>query len=295
MVQTKREIQAVLGKLGIRPRKRFGQHFLIDGNLMRRLAAAAKLGADDTVLEVGPGTGGLTDLLIEQAGGVVVAEIDRTFCEHLQSRFASAANFTLVKGDVLARKSALAADVIEAVRDRKRRNPAGRLLLVANLPYSISSPLLIDLLLSDLGFDRLCFTVQHEVAERILADPGTKPYGALSVILQTRCQCERIASVPRQAFWPQPEIASTMLRLDVTNERIATPDALRELADVVRTLFTMRRKTLGHSIRAQFGENAAEQINQHARLDRTRRCESLSIKEWIELADMLLRVTNKNG
>jgi 16S rRNA (adenine1518-N6/adenine1519-N6)-dimethyltransferase len=277
---------ALLDGAGTRPKKRFGQNFLIDGNLMRRLVEAAEIGPNDLVLEVGPGTGGLTDLLIEQAGAVVCCEVDRDLCGILRERFGESERVRLVEGDVLAKKSALSPEVVSAIR-AAGDTTSGEFLLVANLPYSIASPLLIDLVASDLGIQRLCFTVQKEVGERILAEPGQKTFGPLSVILQAVCTGRRIAKLPPEAFWPAPEVESVMLRLDVDPERLASVGDLSGLAHVVRDVFGQRRKAMGGVLRRLYGDGVVDSLEREMGLDVQRRCETLSVADWVQLAQVI--------
>lgn len=142
-VQTKSEVKATLDSLGIRPQRRFGQHFLIDGNLMRGLVRGAEIAAEDAVLEVGAGTGGLTDLLADSAAQVVSVEIDRALAEHLRRRFADRSKVRVLEGDALRNKNRLSDALTEAVRELSRQ-ASGRCMLVANLPYNIATPLILN-------------------------------------------------------------------------------------------------------------------------------------------------------
>lgn len=279
-VQTKTEIRAVFEALGVQPRKRFGQNFLIDGNLMRRLAAAAELGPDDVVLEVGPGTGGLTDLLVESAGRVVAVEIDRALAEFLRERFAGRANFTLIEGDVLHGKNRLAAPVVEAVKQAAA--VSARAALVANLPYNVATPLLMNLLHELPVVSRLCFTVQRDVAEKIEAAPRTKAYGPLSIVLQAATAIRRVAQVPASAFWPEPGVESTMLRLDVDRRHLAGPLDVARFTALLRDAFGHRRKTLKYNLSRCLDDEALAAAAEA--FDLSRRPEDLSVDEWLTLA-----------
>src|SRR5207244_2312773 len=157
----------------------YGQHFLIDRNLMRILVASAEIAPADCVIEVGAGAGSLTGLLAAAAAHVVAVEIDPRLVPIALAELAGRENVTLVAGDALADKSTLSAALVDAV-SRARRGASGGLMLVANLPYDIATPLVIDLLLSDLPMTRLCFTVQSEVADRFLAAVGSRDYGPIS-------------------------------------------------------------------------------------------------------------------
>jgi 16S rRNA (adenine1518-N6/adenine1519-N6)-dimethyltransferase len=280
-VQTKTEIRTTLDSLGIRPQKRFGQHFLIDGNLMRCLADCAEVGPLDTAFEVGGGTGGLTDLLAATAGRVVVAEIDRALAGLLRQRFADRPSVRLIQGDVLAGKNRIAPAVIDAVNDWAAV-PPGTTALVANLPYAVATPLLMNLLHELPAVTRFCFTIQRDLAERIQAAPGTKAYGPLSVTLQTLADIRRIVRVPASAFWPAPAVDSTMLRLDVRTDVLPGLEAIARFITLVREAFLHRRKMLKHTLSRSLDERAFAAATEL--LDLTRRPEDLSPPEWVALA-----------
>lgn len=210
--QTLSEIRALLAAAGLSPQHRFGQNFLYDLNLMRKLVAAADLSRADTVLEVGPGTGSLTEMLLDAAGRVIAVEIDHGLARLLRDRLGVEPRFELVEGDVLETKHRISPAVLEALRrPTMPPAPAPRFKLVANLPYQVATPLLIDLLCIEPRFERFCVTIQREVADRLMAAPHTDPYGPVSVAMQTLATISRIANVPPSAFWPRPRVDSTML------------------------------------------------------------------------------------
>ena len=281
-VQTKREIEALLAGWGLRPRKRFGQHFLIDGNLMRRLHESAGLSGDDLALEVGPGTGGLTDLLVASGCQVVVAEIDRDLCSLLEDRFADEPRFTLISGDALASKHKLHPDLDAAIRQHGEAN-AGPVKLVANLPYQVATPLVMNLLIDYPQVRRLCFTVQAEVGERITARPGTKAFGPLSITSQLCCRIKTIARIGPKAFWPAPRVDSVMLRMDVGENPLGSQDRLRAFASVVQGVFSHRRKTLRSALGYVLDDTQRERVCQL--VDASRRPEALDMRMWIEMFD----------
>lgn len=281
-VQTKREIQELLGSLELRPRKRFGQHFLIDGNLMRKLAHSAEPNPDDLLLEVGAGTGGLTDLLVESQARVVCVEIDRDLCQVLSRRFASAPNFTLVAGDVLESKHRLRAEVARLIVEHQPTGD-GCVKLVANLPYNVASPLVIDLLIGFPQVRRFCFTVQAEVAERIRSCSGSKVFGSLSIMAQALCRIETVARIPPQAFWPAPKVDSVMLRMDVGDSPFAEQSEVREFASLLGETFRHRRKKLRSALRYVLAREVVDALE--GLLDLNRRPESLTIEEWLKLRE----------
>ena len=273
--QTQSQIRDLLAAHGLRPTRKLGQNFLIDKNLMASLVESADLSSSDTVLEVGAGTGSLTELLLEKAGHVVAVEIDRGLHGLLADRLGERSTLSLIHADVLRTKSRIDPRVLELLA-ASRKTLSGRCCLVANLPYSIASPLLADLILSDLPMSLACFTVQKEVADRIVAPPGGKEIGPLSVVLQAAASIERIASVPPQAFWPQPKVDSVMLRMVLHSE----PGDLALLSRVVHACFLHRRKTLRSNIETAFGAEAVARATENTNIDLTRRPETLSVREW---------------
>jgi 16S rRNA (adenine1518-N6/adenine1519-N6)-dimethyltransferase len=283
-VQTKREIQTLLAAAGRRPNKRYGQHFLIDGNLMRKLVDEAQISPGDTVLEVGGGTGGLTDLLAQVARHVVVVEVDGALASVLADRFAGCEQVTLLECDALTGKHTIAPAVLEAL---KRHAPpaGGEYLLVANLPYSIASPLIVNLLVAEPRVERLCFTVQKEVAQRLMARAGSKDFGPLSIAAQTVCAVRRVAWLPASAFWPAPQVESAMLRLDRQEHPFEQGEALRRFFDLVHAGFAHRRKTLRFNLQRHLTDKALAQAAEI--VDLAQRAEAVELGAWIELGRRL--------
>ncbi|NOT00427.1 MAG: ribosomal RNA small subunit methyltransferase A [Phycisphaerales bacterium] len=289
-IQTKTEITVLLDAAGLKPQRRLGQNFLIDGNLMNRLLDAAELTPSDIVLEIGPGTGSLTDHLVTSTRHVVAIEFDRGLHQIVAARFASAANLTLIHGDVLETKNRINPHVDDAMRAALDPRP-GSCALVSNLPYQVATPLLVNLLLAPYRMDRFCFTVQREVAERLTASPATRDYGPVSVVVQSVCDIERIASLPPHVFWPRPAVDSTMLR--VRRRSDALPDSttptdplpLAAFAAIIRSLFAHRRKTIRFSIAHAFGDAVCEAVSTD--FDLAARPERLDVPQWIALANRL--------
>ncbi len=241
-VQSKKDVQAILNSAGLKPDKHFGQNFLIDGNLMRKLVEGAEIGDSDTVLEVGGGTGGLSDQLADVARRLVIVEIDHDLAPLLVDRFAERDHVTVLETDVLSKKSEIAPVVLQALKD----NPpeSGKYLLVANLPYNVATPLLMNLLTADPQVERFCFTIQNEVGDRLLANAGCKEFGPLAIVVQTTCEITKQAKLPASAFWPAPKIESAMIRMDRKSHPFEQGDALPAFIALVRAAFAHRRKTL---------------------------------------------------
>ena len=240
MAQTKGQIQQLLAEANTAPRHRFGQNFMIDANIVRQIADAGAIDGHDLVIEVGPGTGTLTEELLARAGRVVAVEIDRDLAGMLRTRHAEKPKFTLIEGDALDGKHALNPALVEIIRQSRSSDSAAQAKLIANLPYNIASPLIIELLIE--GVQTVVFTVQKEVADRLKAKPATNDFGPLTVITQMLADVEVLRTLPNSVFWPPPKIESALVRL-TRNDKLAGVEP-RAFSKFVGTLFSFRRKTL---------------------------------------------------
>ena len=242
--QTKSFLMQRLREIGVEPASRHGQNFLIDLNLVELIVESAELGPNDVVLEVGTGTGSLTALMAAQAAAVVTVEIDSHLYELASEQLLDAGNVTMLNVDALKNKNQFNPQVMDAIGARLDEAPSRQLKLVANLPYNIATPVLSNLLLSERTPHRMVATIQKELAERIVAKPWSKDYSALSVWMQSQCECEIVRVMPPSVFWPWPKVDSAIIRLDVDFERRdALPD-LRYFHQFVKAIFLHRRKFL---------------------------------------------------
>lgn len=230
--------RAVLRRFGIRPSKRWGQHFLVSPRALDRILDAAALGPGDSVLEVGAGIGTLTAALASRGGRVTAIEVDRRLLPAIGAATAPLSNVRVVAGDVLA---ADLAGLFDGPPDASRK-------VVANLPYNIAAPVLVRLLDPALRLTRAVVTVQREVAERITASPGGKAYGRLSVAVQYRAIPRIISRVPPGAFWPPPEVESAIVALLPHARPPAAVPAEDEFFRIVAAGFGHRRKTLANAL-----------------------------------------------
>jgi 16S rRNA (adenine1518-N6/adenine1519-N6)-dimethyltransferase len=278
--QTLTEIRALLAAEGIAPRPRFGQNFLIDLNLMRKLVEAAELRAGDVVLEVGAGTGSLTEILLERGARVVAVEIDRGLQRILHRRLGDHPRFTLIEADVLETKHRIN-PLLMRVLGEQLPSAGGARKLAANLPYQIATPLLMDLLSSDPPFERLTCTIQKEVGERLVARHNSGDYGPVSVIVQTLAQVELLAVLPPQAFWPRPKVESVMLRIRPRPPETLEPGEIADFVAFVQRAFLQRRKMLRTALRDQKALDLASAF-ERAGVSPDARPEDLSPGAWQE-------------
>lgn len=249
-MQTLTQIRSTLDSYGLSPTKRFGQNFLIDHNKLALLVDAAQIGSScDVVLEIGPGTGTLTETMLARGATVVASEIDHGMCRLLRGTIDSwPGTFVLVEGDCLASKSRLAPPLIEALDNAMRARHTTSFRLVANLPYSVSTPVLLALVTQHPACNGLFVTIQNEVADRLLAQPNSKEYGTLGIVAQTCCTVERIATLSPSCFWPAPDVTSAMAAIRRKPESPPVDPVL--LASFCRDLFARRRKQLSGALRA---------------------------------------------
>lgn len=274
MAQTKHEIEALLASAGSHPRHRFGQNFMIDQNLVRLVADAGQIEPADWVVEVGPGTGTLTEELLDRAERVIAVEIDRDLAKLLREQLGGREKFTLIEGDALATKHALNAELTEVLAEAQRQGKTVK--LVANLPYNIASPLVIELLLA--GVRLLAFTVQKEVALRMRAIAGSDDYGPLTVMVQMLADVEILRTLPPQAFWPVPKIESSLVRLTRHDRLGADAGAFSQF---VHQLFSARRKTLRKAL--TLANYRADVLIETLHLDSQQRPETLSPEQLTNL------------
>jgi 16S rRNA (adenine1518-N6/adenine1519-N6)-dimethyltransferase len=231
-------------EVGLEPNRRHGQNFLIDYNLIELLARTADISANDVVLEVGMGTGALTALMAPQAAHVVTVEIDGHLHQLASEELEGLNNVTMLHQDVLKSKNMIHATVLESVRATMAAIPNARLKLAANLPYNIATPLISNLLRWEMVPDTMTVTIQKELADRLVAVPSTKDYGALSVWVQSLCDVSIVRILPPSVFWPRPKVDSAIIHIVHRPERRAALPDTEFLHRFLRSMFFHRRKFL---------------------------------------------------
>lgn len=301
--QTLSFLRTLFQERGIQPKSKLGQNFLIDLNLLDLVVRAAEITPADLVLEVGSGTGSLTMRLLESAGALVAVELDPPFAsltrEAVESHYTMFAagrptgtprdNVRLLHGDVLRGKNTLNGDVVAALLELLGRPGVSRIKLVANLPYSVAVPVLTNLLLTDLPIERMVGMVQWEIAERLLASPGTKDYGALAVLVQSVADVTLVRRLPPEAFWPRPLVDSAIVLVRPNPEKRAKVGNVPAFRSFLRDLYVHRRKNLRGALSSlPSGKRAKAEVD--ARLDElgldgTARAETLDLDQHRKLAE----------
>jgi 16S rRNA (adenine1518-N6/adenine1519-N6)-dimethyltransferase len=270
----------LLARHGLSPKKALGQNFLVDPRVQERIVAAAELDPSDVVVEIGAGLGALTARLVQAAGKVIAVERDAKLAHILRAELAEWSNLEIVAGDALEFDLASCAARV------------GRpLVVVGNLPYVITSPVLFAVLEAAAAgkvVDRAIFMVQKEFAQRLLSPPGSRVYGRLSVMAQQAAEAEMLFHVGKGAFLPPPAVTSTVLRLRPRKVPLAAVEDPALFAQLVREAFGARRKMLRRGLEPAFGARAAAALAS-AGIAGTRRAEELSVADFARLANALAR------
>lgn len=282
-IATPTNTKEILRKYGFSFKKSLGQNFLIDTNILHKIIKAAELDEHKAVLEIGPGIGSLTEQLARVVGKVVSIELDQRLLPILGETLAPYPNVEIIHGD------ALKVNLHQLLQEKFVGYD--KVSVVANLPYYVTSPILMRLLEEELPLDNIVVMIQKEVAQRIAAKPGGKEYGALSVMAQYFAQPEIALIVPHTVFIPQPNVDSAVLKLAVRENPPFEVKDRRLLFRVIKSSFAKRRKTIFNNLLSEiFGKDKRELLNkvlEEAQIDPTRRGETLSLEEFVRLSNIL--------
>ena len=275
--------QDILRRHDFNFKKKFGQNFLTDHNILTKITETADLSKEVNVIEIGPGIGSLSQYLLEEAAEVMAFEIDKSLIPILEETMAPYDNFTLVSADILK------VDLLSEIQ--KFKNPNLPIKVVANLPYYITTPILMHLIESKIPFSEFVVMMQKEVADRIAARPKTKAYGSLSIAVQYYMEASVAFIVPRTVFIPAPNVDSAILKMVRREEPLVEVEDEEWFFKTMHSSFVHRRKTLMNNMQAAFGKDSKPEIEKllaQAEISPTIRGEALSIEEFAKLADALL-------
>lgn len=274
---------AVLQKYNFTFQKKYGQNFLIDSHVLEKIMDAAEIGKDDCVVEIGPGIGTMTQYLAERAGEVAAVEIDKNLISILTETLADYKNVSIINEDILK---------VDLNRIVEEKNGGRPVKIVANLPYYITTPIIMGLFENHVPVKSITVMVQKEVADRMQVGPGTKDYGALSLAVQYYAKPEIVAIVPPNCFIPRPNVASAVIRLTCHEKKPVEVKDEKGMFALIRASFNQRRKTLANSLsNAQNLSLTREQVTEaleSMQLSPTIRGEALTLEQFAALADILL-------
>ena len=280
----------VIKKYGFSFQKKFGQNFLIDANILEKIIASAEITKEDCVIEIGPGIGTMTQYLAENAREVVAVEIDKNLIPILEETLKEYKNVSILNEDILK---------VDLNRLVKEKNDGRPIKVVANLPYYITTPIIMGLFEGHVPISSITIMVQKEVADRMQVGPGTKDYGALSLAVQYYAKPEIMLNVPPACFMPRPNVGSAVIRLTRFEEPPVKAQDERKMFSIIRAAFNQRRKTLANAL-----TNGLAYTNEEGRvihvnrkevcealekmgLSQTIRGEALSLEQFARLSDLL--------
>ncbi len=272
-----------MGIYGIRPLKKFAQNFLIDGRIGQKIIDCARLEEEDSVLEIGAGHGELTGLIADKAGKVIAIEMDKKLCRLLNKKFSKFENVEIVEGDILKQ------DMRKLTCGGKKLTSGKRTKVIGNLPYYITTPILMKLFDEKDLFSQLIIMVQREVADRMSADPGSKTYGALSVAVCYHAKVKEVIPVSRRSFYPEPEVDSCLISMNIRKVPPVTVSDEKSFFSFIKGTFSERRKMLYNAIprAVPIGKKEAEEMLLRIGIDPKVRPEKLSLNEFARIFDML--------
>ncbi len=286
---TRNAVREISEKHGFRRADSLGQNFLVDRNIIEKIIDAAELTENTLVIEIGPGMGALTQVAAEKAGKMIAVEIDRHLIPVLGEVVGHLDNVEIINQDILK------TDINELIESEKKNfatsdHEIDKVVILGNLPYYITTPIIMGILERQIEMDTMVIMMQKEVAERIVAEPGGKTYGALSIACQFFCETNYVTTVPRTVFQPQPKVDSAVLRLDKRTELPWEIGAggRKLFFEVVRAGFNRRRKTLLNALTALgIDKTELRSILDEAGVEPSRRAETLSIQEFANVANAI--------
>lgn len=275
-------IQAIKERHNFQLSKSLGQNFITDKSVIERIVEGSDVTEEDLVIEIGPGIGVLTAEAAETAAKVVAIEIDKKLIPILGETLADYDNIRVINQDILK------TDINEIIREERESGSfTGGVKIMGNLPYYITTPIIMGILEKGVGADSITIMMQKEVADRIKSSPGGKIYGAISVAVQYYCEVEQVASVPKEVFVPRPKVDSAVLKLTIRKERPVDLIDERSFFACIKVGFGQRRKTLLNSLTGVngLGKEDIKEVLENAGVDAARRAETLDITEFAAIAN----------
>ena len=278
------ETKFIMKKYNIRANKSLGQNFLINEEVVKNIVECSKIEKEDLVIEIGPGLGTLTKYLLEKAGKVICIELDTKMLQILEDRFSLYDNFELINNDVLK------VDLKNIIEKEKTQGKIKQVKIVANLPYYITTPIIMKLLEEELELESITVMIQKEVADRLIAIPGEKNTGAITYSVYYYASSEAIMEVPHSSFIPEPEVTSKVIKLNIRKEPVVTPKDKEKMFKIIKYAFTQKRKTLLNSLtNNKIFENKQQgiEILNSLQINENCRPEELTLEQFKKISDNL--------
>lgn len=279
------ETNFILKKYNIRANKNLGQNFLINQNVVDEIINSAEISKEDLIIEIGPGLGTLTKQLLETAGKVICIELDERMVKILKDRFSLYENFEIINEDVLKVN-------LNQIIEKENR----KCKIVANLPYYITTPIIMKLLESKLNIESITVMIQKEVAERLTAVPGEKLAGAITYTVYYYCESEKILEVPPESFIPEPEVTSEVIKLKLRKTPPVEANNMQKMFNIIKVAFMQRRKTLLNALtNGNVFNNKQEAIEvfNDLNINQNARAEELTLEQFAELANNIINKKEK--
>lgn len=287
-VATPEGTKALLNKYGFSFQKKFGQNFLIDPRVLDKIIDAANITKEDCVIEIGPGIGSVTQALLENAGKVISIEIDDKLIPILTEEYGHNEHFKLIHKDVLK------VDLKKLIAEESPNRP---IKVVANLPYYITTPIVMTLLENDLPIESITVMVQKEVADRLASKPGSKQYGAITVSVNYYAEPYLVANVPRNCFMPRPNVDSAVIKLMINQDPVVKANNTKQMFDIIKAAFLLRRKTLLNTLAAHanlgLSKEELKTLLDESGIGAQTRGETLSLEDFARLSDYIDEHRNK--
>ena len=279
------ETKTIMKKYGIKANKDLGQNFLINEEVVENIINSSEISKEDLIIEIGPGLGTLTKELIKRAGKVVCIELDKKMIKILKDRFITSSNLEILNEDVLQ------VDLNELIKKHKGNDNIKKAKIVANLPYYITTPIIMKLLEDKLDIESITVMIQKEVADRLIDIPGGKYTGAITYTIFYYCESEKIMEVPSDSFIPEPDVTSEVIKMKLRNKPAAEIENPKVMFMIIKSAFMQRRKTLLNALTntqvfasKQEGLKILKKLN----LDENVRAENLSIQDYANIAKEIL-------
>jgi len=292
--QTKRFLEARLKEKGIWLKKKLGQCFLIDINKLKKIVRQGHIDGGSAVLEIGCGSGMLTQFLARKAAIVWAIEVDSKLLEIAREMLESCENVVIIDGSILDRHKHIDPHIVEMVQGYLQEHPEKDLRIVSNLPYYLATAIIMELLETDLPVSEMTLTVQKEVAERLAARPGSKPYGGVSVIGRVNARIELVEELRPNLFWPRPEVSSSIIQIIPDRSLRNTIEDYDFFKEFVKAVFLYRRKKMSGAMKhAGFFKKGDSELLEAAGFDLGKRAEEHTVRDFIEMSNILSRQNAK--